>query len=65
MARAQDSSYYAGIVETAPEFLPLEDSTTFIMKRKQDEKIATKLGWILCARMWHWSANARAFFNAG
>lgn len=43
MARALDSSYYAGIGQTPPAFFTSEDSTAVIIKRKQDEKIATNL----------------------
>ena len=43
MARALDSSYYAGIGQTPLEFLTANDDTAIVIKRKQDEKVATNL----------------------
>lgn len=43
MAKTLDSSYYAGVGETAPAFLNPADDTASIMKTERNEKIAMKL----------------------
>jgi len=43
MAKSLDSAYYAGIGETAPEFLPPDEETALVTKPLKEEKIAINL----------------------
>ncbi|MBA2563202.1 MAG: hypothetical protein H0V14_09885 [Chitinophagaceae bacterium] len=43
MANTLDSSYYASLGQTPPEFLSANDDTAMVIKRKKDEKVATNL----------------------